>query len=415
MALLIASAKAAGYLSYRLGQPTVLGELLVGLILGPSLINILNQPFLTDRHLPEVIHHMAELGVMLLMFLAGLELNPADLIKSSKVSALAGSLGVIVPMSLGAALILFFPISTTEALFLGLILSATSVSISAQTLMELKVLRSRVGVSLLGAAVFDDILVVLGLSIFTAFAASNGSGNLSQVLSILLHMALFLLIAGSLGYWLIPRLSKVVTERPISQGLLSFTLIVMLMYGWSAEVFGYMANITGAFLAGLLFTRSPVHERVRKGIESIAYGMFVPIFFVDVGLKADLQELVGPTFQIFLVMAILAIVGKIFGAGLGASLAGFTKKESLQLGIGMMSRGEVGLIVATVGITQGIISQSIFSAVVGVVLLTTILTPPLLRISYKSKQNKDGIANPGTAINQSNSVENRAGEKGETR
>jgi Kef-type K+ transport system membrane component KefB len=385
IALLIAAAKAGGYLSYRLGQPTVLGELLVGLILGPSVVNILNQPFITDHHLPEAIHHIAELGVMLLMFLAGLELNPSDLVKSSKLAAMAGSLGVALPMLLGIGLVLVFPIPIQEALFIGIILSATSVSISAQTLMELKVLRSRVGIGLLGAAVFDDILVVLGLSVFTAFAATDGSGIFTKVFSVILQMLIYLLIAGLLGYWFIPNLSKSVNERPISQGLLSFTLTVLLLYGWSAEVFGNMANITGAFLAGLLFTRSPVHDKARRGVESLAYSLFVPVFFVDVGLKADLRELIGQTFFLFLVMSFLAVVSKIVGAGSGALLAGFTRKESLQLGIGMMSRGEVGLIVATVGIAQGIISQSVFSAVVGVIILTTILTPPLLRLSYKEK------------------------------
>lgn len=385
LALLVASAKAAGYLSYRLGQPTVLGELFVGLLLGPSVINLLNQPFITDQHLPEGIHQMAELGVMLLMFLAGLELKPRELVKSSKVSAMAGSLGVAIPLLLGAGLAFVTHIPLEQALFIGLILSATSVSISAQTLMELKVLRSRVGIGLLGAAVFDDILVVLGLSVFTAFATANGSGDISQVVNVLLHMAAFLLIAGLLGYWFIPSGSVIVSEKPISQGLLSFTLITMLLFGWSAEVFGNMANITGAFLAGLLFTRSPVHDKIKRGVDSIAYGLFVPIFFVDVGLKADLRQLIGPNLWLFLLLSVVAVFGKIAGAGIGASLAGFSRRESLQLGIGMMSRGEVGLIVATVGITQGIISQAIFAAVVGVVILTTILTPPLLRLSYTYK------------------------------
>jgi Kef-type K+ transport system membrane component KefB len=389
LAILIASAKVGGYLSYRIKQPAVLGELLVGVILGPSLIDILHQPFITDRHLPEIIHELAEFGVMLLMFLAGLELHFSDLIKSGKVAAFAGSLGVITPLILGTGLVFVFPLSITEALFLGLILSATSVSISAQTLMELKVLRSRVGISLLGAAVFDDILVVLGLSVFSALAMSNGTGDLSQVVIILLQMVFYLLIASALGLWLLPRLSKAVTEQPISQGLLSFTFVVLLLYGWAAEIFGNMAAITGAFLAGLLFARSPVRERIERGMVSLAYGFFVPIFFIDVGLKANIRELVGPTFWLFLVMSILAIIGKIFGSGLGATIAGFNRKESLQLGIGMMSRGEVGLIVASVGISQAIISQTVFSAVVGVVILTTLLTPPLLRLSFRDQKAQD--------------------------
>jgi len=383
LAILISAAKIGGLLSYRLGQPSVLGELMVGIILGPSLIDILHLQMFTDEHLPEVIHEMAELGVMLLMFLAGIELHLSDLKKSGKISALAGSLGVLLPLILGSSLVFFFPISTEEAIFLGLVLSATSVSISAQTLMELKVLRSRVGISLLGAAVFDDILVVLGLSIFSALVLSSGDSGLAAVLLILFQMALYMIIAGGAGFLLIPLLSKKITELPISQGLVAFTVVSILIYGWAAEVFGNMAAITGAFLVGLLFGRSPVKERAESGIVALAYGLFVPIFFIDVGLKANVRELFGSSFGIFLVMTILAIAGKIIGSGAGAMLGGFTRREALQMGIGMMSRGEVGLIVATVGITQGIIDQSIFSAVVGVVIVTTLLTPPLLRLSFQ--------------------------------
>lgn len=388
LAILIAAAKAGGLISLRLGQPSVLGELLVGIFLGPSLINFLNNPVFTDKHLPEVIHEFAELGVMLLMFLAGLELHLSDLVKSSKVSALAGSLGVIFPLALGASLTVLFPISTEEALFLGLILSATSVSISAQTLMELQVLRSRVGISLLGAAVFDDILVVLGLSIFSALAFSDGGSGLSQVLTIMIRMVLYLSIAAGLGFLIIPRLSRKISDLPISQGLIAFTVVTVLFYGWAAEVFGNMAAITGAFLAGVLFGRSPVKERVESGIISLAYGLFVPIFFIDVGLKANVRELLGESLWLFIVMAALAIVSKILGSGLGAYWGGLSRKESLQLGIGMMSRGEVGLIVASVGIAQGIIDQQVFSAVVGVVILTTILTPVMLRLSFNKKTKK---------------------------
>ena len=238
LAILISAAKIGGYLSYRLGQPSVLGELLVGILLGPSLINILHIPYFTDEHLPEVIHELAEVGVMLLMFLAGLELHFTDLMKSGKVAALAGSLGVVFPLALGASLALIFPISAQEAFFLGLILAATSVSISAQTLMELKVLRSRVGISMLGAAVFDDILVVLGLSIFSALVLSEGNNCIGTTLMIVVQMILYLVIAAGLGYWLIPRLTRKVTSLPISQGLIAFTIVSILLYGWTAEVFG---------------------------------------------------------------------------------------------------------------------------------------------------------------------------------
>lgn len=379
LAVIISAAKIGGYISYRLGQPSVLGELLVGILLGPSVLDFLHFSYFTDEHLGEVIHEMAELGVLLLMFIAGLELHLSDLAKSGRVAAISGTLGVIVPLVMGAGVGLAFGLDMLPSAFIGLILAATSVSISAQTLMELGVLRSRVGVTLLGAAVFDDILVVLGLSIFVAVILSGGEAGVLEVLWIAARMILFLGVSTALGLWLLPRLSRRVHRLPVSQGLIAFTVVVVLLYGWAAEVLGSMAAITGAFLAGVLLGRSPVKERIEGGISALAYGMFVPIFFIDVGLSANARQLNLETFWLMVAMTVVAVIGKVAGAGLGARLGGFTNLESLQLGVGMMSRGEVGLIVASVGIAEGIISQQSFAAVVGVVILTTVLTPPLLR------------------------------------
>jgi Kef-type K+ transport system membrane component KefB len=330
-----------------------------------------------------MIHQMAELGVMLLMFLAGLELHLTDLAKTGKVAAFAGTLGVAIPLFMGLGAGLFFDMSAAEATFLGLILAATSVSISAQTLMELNVIRSRVGISLLGAAVFDDILVVLGLSLFTALIVAESPSGFVSVVTVVARMAIFLGLATVIGWLVLPGASRKIINLPISQGLISFAIVTLLLYGWAAETLGGMAAITGAFLAGLLFARSPVKERIEGGLVALAYGLFVPIFFINVGLTANLRDLISPTFWLFAVMTVVAIIGKILGAGAGALLGGLDRRESLQLGIGMMSRGEVGLIVATVGVTQGLINEVIFSAVVGVVIMTTLLTPPLLRASFR--------------------------------
>lgn len=392
LAIIIAAAKAGGYLSYKLGQPSVLGELLVGIILGPTVLDIFHNPYFTDEHLPEVIHEMAEVGVLMLMFLAGLELHLTDLAKSRKVAVLAGVIGVLFPLVLGTGLMFLFPMQLTEAIFLGLILAATSVSISAQTLMELRVLNSRVGIGLLGSAVLDDILVVLGLSVFSALVLSDTETGLLSILLIVARMALFLGLSIGLGMWLIPRLTRKIGNLPISQGIISFAVVMILMYGWAAEILGGMAAITGAFAAGLVFGRSPIKDRIQTGISSLAYGMFVPVFFIDVGLQTNARELRGEIFWLFLAMTIVAIIGKVLGSGTGALLSGFSKREALQLGIGMMSRGEVGLIVASIGIKQGVIPQSLFSAVIGVVIITTLLTPPLLRASFqKPDKNKKEI------------------------
>lgn len=396
LAIIIAAAKIGGYISYRLGQPSVLGELVVGIILGPSVLDILHLPYFSDTHLSEVIHEFAEIGVLLLMFIAGLDLHLSDLAKSGKVAALGGTLGVVFPLALGMATGLAFSLDMQAAIFVGLILAATSVSISAQTLMELNVLRSRVGISMLGAAVFDDILVVLGLSVFSAVILSGTEGSLLNVLEIVLRMALYLGIAAALGFWLLPRLSQRIDRLPISQGLIAFIVVMILLYGWTAEELGRMAAITGAFLAGLIFARSPVKERIESGISALAYGIFVPIFFIDVGLQANARELNGDILWLFLAMTVVAVIGKVVGVGLGAVLSGFNRREALQLGIGMMSRGEVGLIVASVGVAEGAIPNSTFSAVVGVVIVTTLLTPPLLRLSFR-KASPDPSGGSGAA------------------
>ncbi len=383
LVIIITAAKIGGYVSLKLGQPSVLGELAVGIILGPSILNIFHWAPFTDKHLGDAIAHFAELGVLLLMFIAGLDLHLSDLAKSGKVSAFAGTLGVILPLGMGYGLARAFSFDHQTALFTGLILAATSVSISAQTLMEMKVLRSRVGIGLLGAAVFDDILVVLGLSIFVALAV--GSGGLWSVGWIALRMLLYIGIAAAVGMTLLPKLSQKVDRLPISQGLMAFILIIALFYAWAAEVLGGMAAITGAFLAGLMFARSPLKERIETGVSTLAYSLFVPVFFVNVGLAANARVLTGESLWLLLAMIVVAVISKILGSGLGARLAGFTNLESLQLGAGMTSRGEVGLIVASVGIAEGLISPDIFAVIVGVVIVTTLLTPAMLRGLFAKK------------------------------
>jgi Kef-type K+ transport system membrane component KefB len=384
LAIIITAAKLGGYLSYRLGQPAVLGELLVGILLGPSIVDLLQLPFFTDQHLPDVIRELAEIGVLLLMFLAGLELHLSDLMRSSKVAGLAGTLGVVFPLALGAGTGLLFSMDLQSAIFVGLILAATSVSISAQTLIELKVIRSRVGTGLLGAAVFDDILVILGLSIFTALSKPETGGGFWGIVLVIFQMMLFLAIASAIGWWLFPKITRRIHNLPVSQGLIAFVFVTILLYGWFAESAGHMATITGAFLAGLWFGRTSLKDRINTGISTIAYGIFVPVFFINIGLSANARELSVSSLILLAVMTLVAIIGKVVGAGWGALLGGFSKREALQLGVGMMSRGEVGLIVASVGVSEGLIQPDTFSAVVGVVILTTILTPLLLRWLFAS-------------------------------
>lgn len=379
LAIILLAAKAGGYITTRLGQPSVLGELIIGLLLGPTLVDIVHLPIISDAHVGESVHYLGELGVLILMFLAGLELHLDELKQNTKVSALGGILGVILPVALGAVAGEIYGLTLQNSIFLGLTLGATSVSISAQTLMEMKVLRSRVGLGLLGAAVFDDILVILLLSAFVAVA---DGGSAIQILMVFGKMIAFLILSVLIGLKLLPWLTRQVGQLPISQGLLTLGIVIMLIYGLAAEVVGGMAAITGTFIAGLMFARTPEKSKVEVGLRALAYAFFVPIFFVNIGLSVDLTELHPSAIVMMLVISLFAVIGKIFGAGLGAKLGGFNWRESLQLGIGMISRGEVGLIVATIGLQTGHLTSEVFSTIVGMVLISTLLTPPLLRASF---------------------------------
>lgn len=382
--IIIVAAKLGGYISTRFNQPSVLGELLAGLLLGPTALDMLHSWTFVFHHgetLAELIAIMAELGVILLMLLAGLELHLPDLLNAGKVSAFAGVMGVLLPLGLGYGAAILFGTSGGEALFLGLTLAATSVSISAQTLMELKVLRSKVGLALLGAAVFDDILVILILSI--AFVlVGDSAGGVGGILLTVVQMIAYIGIASALGLWVLPWLARHINKLPISKGMLAFVLVVCLLYSYAAEVFGGVAAITGAFLAGLFLGRTPFRDRIEEGISAIAYAFFVPIFFVNIGLEVNLGAVSGNAWWFAAVFTIIAVVSKIGGSGLGAKFAGFSNREAFQVGIGMVSRGEVGLIVASFALAQQLISGENFAIAVFMVIIATLVTPPMLRAAF---------------------------------
>ena len=378
--IILSAAKIAGYLSTRLGQPSVFGELLVGIILGPSLIDLANLPFITDLHLLEMIDNLGEIGVLLLMFLAGIELHLRDLAKSSRVAMYAGTLGVVFPVALGYICGITTGMDQSSALFLGLTLAATSVSISAQTLMELGYLRTRVGYGLLGAAVYDDILVILFLSIFIAVLGGNFS--FGGFLLLVGRMILFFILAGVFGYYFLPRVLRRIEKSTISQGLLTFSLVILLIYGLAAELIGEMAAITGTFFAGVFFSRCIEKEQVIEGMHNIAYGFFVPVFFVSIGLKTDLHSFSLSSLGLLLILILVAIISKILGSGLGGLAGGLSWLESIQLGTGMVSRGEVGLILASIGAKSGLISADILTDIVIIILVSTLVTPPLLKFCF---------------------------------
>ncbi|MBC7226136.1 MAG: cation:proton antiporter [Thermoflexales bacterium] len=381
LAIIIFAAKASGYLSVRLGQPAVLGELLIGLILGPTVLNMLHWPVFAGGHLEETLRYLAHLGVLFLMFIAGLEVDVEAMRRAGRPAVWAGVLGVLFPIGLGLGVSLLFGFGLLEGVLVGLLLAATSVSISAQTMIELGVLRSRVGVALLGAAVVDDILVILLVSV--SIALTGEGGTIWHILWVLVRMLLFLAIAIWVGARVIPRLPARVERLPISEGVMALVVVTLLFFAWAAEALGGVAAITGAFLAGLAFARSPLHHYIRDRMHILTYAWVVPIFFVNIGLEADARAIGAEGIGYALALIGAAMLSKVVGCGLGGLAGGFSLTDALRLGVGMMSRGEVGLIVASIMMEGGLITGQIFAGVVLVVLATTLFTPILLRLLYQ--------------------------------
>ena len=382
LVVIILGAKAASAVSTSLGQPGVLGELLLGLILGPSLLNIFGLGFFSDSVLVhEVVVFLADLGVILLMFLAGVETELTEMRRVGRVSLLAGILGVVFPLVLVSATAYPFNGDVSKSLFIGIILGATSVSISVRTLMDLGALTRVEGLATLGAAVVDDIIVILVLSIFTAFALDGAAGP-GSVLWIILRMAAFGLVSILVGLLLFVPLARWASRTAVSEGLVSTVLVVTLVYAFSAEYLGGIAAITGSFIAGLLFGRTDFRHVVQEKMHTLTYAFFVPVFFVSIGLESNLRIFGGSELLFVAIISIIAIISKIVGCGLGARISKLDNMQSLRIGVGMVSRGEVGLIVAAVGLTQGLINSGTFSAVVVVIIFTTVVTPVLLRLVF---------------------------------
>lgn len=391
LTLIIAAAKLAGALAGRVGQPSVFGEILVGLLLGPTLLNVLGWPVFASAPagaaeatpgLLAITRDLAEVGVLLLMFVAGLETDVAEMRDVGKVAFWAAFGGVVLPLVGGAALAVAFGFPLYwEGIFIGTILTATSVSISAQTLIELRALRTREGSTILGAAVIDDVMGIILLSFVVAFARESAAGvDLAGIAAVLLRIAAYFFLAVAAGRFVGPLL-RWASQLQVSQSLLAAALVIAFLYAWTAEYVGSVAAITGAYIAGVLVAQTPFKKQVDSGIHPLTYSVFVPVFFISIGLSADGRQL-GEHVGFTILLVVVAIVTKVIGSGLFARLLGFTNQQAVRVGIGMISRGEVGLIVAGYGLAYGIIGRDIFSASVIVVLATTMVTPPLLRLAF---------------------------------
>lgn len=370
--IILLATKLAGQLSIRLGQPSVLGKIIVGIILGPALLG-----WVQDT---EIVSIFSQIGVLLLMFLAGLETNLKDLNRNLKASVFVAIGGIIAPIIGGYAASQYYGLSIEESIFIGLLLSATSVSISVQTLRELGWLNSKEGSTLLGAAVLDDIIVVILIAIAMSFFVGS---DVSIALLIGKKILFFILIILA-SKWLIPKFIQVFSKLKVTEATLSAGLIICFSFAYFAEYLG-IAGIIGTFFAGIAIAQTKFKEEIEHKVEPIAYGIFVPFFFVSIGLAVSFEG-IGNQVGLIVVFSVIAIISKFIGSGAGARLSGFNPRSSMGIGAGMISRGEVALILAAMGLESGLLPSEYYTAMIIVVIITTLVTPPLLKMFFGNRE-----------------------------
>ncbi|MBU5214056.1 cation:proton antiporter [Heyndrickxia oleronia] len=374
LAIILIASKIAGSLSVRLGQPSVLGKLLIGIVLGPSVLGLVNET--------ETLAEFSQIGVILLMFIAGLETDLEEFKRTGKASTFVGFGGIIVPLVLGYFAGIILNLTTMESWFLGLLLSATSVSISVQALKEMNKLKTPEGTTILGAAVIDDVVVIIALAFLMSFA--GGDVHLTTVI---LKKVVFFAAAILIGWKVVPWFLKRFSSLKVTETVISSALIICFIYAYFAEYTG-VAAIIGAYIAGVAISVTNFKHEVFEKVETISYSIFVPVFFTSIGVTAQFTG-ITKNLGIIIILSILAILTKLIGASIGAKLAGFGWNSSLGIGSAMVSRGEVALIIASIGLESKLLSQDMFAVIVVVVLVTTIVTPPMMKLFFKSHPKKE--------------------------
>ncbi len=374
IALILVATKVGGMISRKFKMPEVLGALVAGTLLGPIAFNLIQYD--------DNLKLLSNLGVIFLMFLAGLETDITEFKKAGKSASFIAVMGIFVPLVLGTLCAFLFFTNVEENIFIGVILTATSVSITVETLAELGKLNTRSGVNILGAAVIDD---VLGLVLISVLLASFGREQSGQSLATTLLMVGAFCAAGVLAIALLPKFLNKMTKniRP-NPAILTFSLAAALLVAVIAERFG-IAAITGAYLCGLLLSQINHKEYLLHNVKAISSGFLSPIFFASVGLEANLNGVNSEVFVITAVMFAVAVLGKVIGCSYAARVFKMSHSESVQIGVGMISRGEVAIITANIGLQSHIISQEVFIPTIIVVILTTIITPILLKLSFSNK------------------------------
>ncbi len=378
LAIILLSTKVLGVLSERVHMPQVVGALLAGLILGPSVLNMVSE---TDFLL-----QTSEIGVILLMFTAGLDTDIQELKETGLASVIIAIIGVVVPLAGGFACYRIFFDGITEphmflkALFIGVVLTATSVSITVETLREMGHLHGKVGTAILGAAIIDDVLGLVVLTVITAF--NDATVKIGAVMIRIVLYFVFLAVVGWLAHMFFQRMdARWSGKRRVAIIGLSFCLIM----AYVSEHFFGIADITGAYFAGLILCNIfRTRSYIAKKMTIISYMFFSPVFFASIGIKTQLSSMTTSLFAFSALLLVVAIVTKIAGCGLGAKICGFSRHDALAVGIGMVSRGEVALIVAQKGSEVGLIDEFVFPAIVLVVIVTTLITPVLLKLVMKN-------------------------------
>ena len=394
--IIIIVARLAAELAERIKIPAVLGEIIAGIIIGPSVLGLIDP--IKNLDVANMVLLLGEIGVILLLFQVGLEMDLGEMAKVGKPALLVALIGVLVPFTAGFGVASAFGESGKISLFIGAALTATSVGITARVLGDLRALALRESRIVLGAAVADD---VLGLIILTVVVKVVTEGSISaSVVFETIGLALgFLVITGLLAIYVIPKaFTRIDRVAKSSTTIVAVSFALMLAFSLLANQ-AKLAFIIGAFMAGLAVGRSQQHERIAEGLNPLGH-IFIPVFFASIGINADLDAMFQPSvLALATVLTVVAIIGKLIaGFGIGRSPG-----DKLLIGIGMIPRGEVGLIFASIGLSKGILDDELYGALLLMVLVTTLITPPLLRLKLaKRRESKNSVPlEPWTSVDTS--------------
>ena len=383
LCLVLITTSLAGHFSRRIGIPAVIGQLLVGILIGPAVLGwVHNNAFM---------HIFSEIGVIILMFIAGLESDLEMLKKYFKPALAVAFSGVVFPVVLIYFFGKLFHFSFEQAIFLGVTFSATSVSISVEVLKELKRLKSKEGTTILGAAVIDDIISVIILSVlvsmFSNVAKAQGGHHSSNLWMSFLLDALYFVVIFFLFEWIAPKMMRLGEHLKVASSVTLMSIVLCLGMAWLAEQVG-LSDVVGAFFAGVAIAQTPYKQEVDSNIEPIGYAVFIPMFFVSIGLNMTFKGFFDDL--IFIVsLTILALITKWLGCGLGAKVLGMNYDSMNIIGSGMVSRGEMALIIAQIGYEAHLLSSEYYSGVIFVIILTTLAAPFMLKAAIKRQMRNE--------------------------